>query len=240
MTKHYRDLGKGHERGGGRHDGRPTDDPDAPFIVGRAGSPGLGDELQQQGAGPRVLRLERLLFEELDRLFRLEVSDPRLDDLTIARVQLSPDLRNAKVYYARRDTLIKPAASKPAASKPATSKPATTKPATTKPATAKASAARPAAPLTPGAQRALEQSVQRGITEALGRVTPFLRARLAEVVLVKRLPDLHFHRDRDAEAALRASQITVASPATSGAVASTNDAPQGTASVGEAAPSAPS
>lgn len=141
-------------------------DPDAPFIVDEARGDAIGE-----GLGPRVLRLERLFFEELDRLFRLEVSDPRLSNLAIARVQLSPDLRNAKVYYARRDAVPGRAAG-----------------------------------LTPGAARVREEAQQKTIHDGLDRVTPFLRARLADVVQMKRLPDLHFHRDRDAEAALRATQ----------------------------------
>jgi ribosome-binding factor A len=141
-------------------------DPDAPFIVDEARGDQAGEAL-----GPRVMRLERLFFEELDRLFRLEVSDPRLSNLAIARVQLSPDLRNAKIYYARRDAV-------------------------------------PGRPpgLTPGAARVHEEAQHKKIHDGLDRVTPFLRARLADVVQMKRLPDLHFHRDRDAEAALRATQ----------------------------------
>jgi ribosome-binding factor A len=158
-------------QGRGVHAGRPSAGAaaDAPFIVDEA----LGDG-GLSGPGPRLLRLERLIFEELDRLFRLEVSDPRLGDLAIARVQLSPDLRNAKIYYARRD-------------------------------------AKPGRPgsLTPGAARTLQEAQQKTVNEGLARVTPFLRARLADVVMMKQLPDLHFHRDRDAEAALRATQILV-------------------------------
>ncbi len=152
-------------------------DPDAPFIVGKdtgleqGAERGSGHADMVEGLGPRVLRLERLFFEELDRLFRLEVSDPRLAQLAIARVQLSPDLRNAKIYYARRDAV-------------------------------------PGRPpgLSPGAARVHEEAQQKTIHDGLNRVTPFLRARLADVVQMKRLPDLHFHRDRDAEAALRATQ----------------------------------
>ncbi|MBL9007689.1 MAG: ribosome-binding factor A [Myxococcales bacterium] len=157
-------------RGRGERSGRaPRADADAPFVVDDV----LGDA-GSTGAGPRLLRLERLIFEELDRLFRLEVSDPRLSDIAIARVQLSPDLRNAKVYYARRD----------------------------------ASPQRPSG-MSPGAARVLLETQQKTINDGLLRVTPFLRARLADIVMMKQLPDLHFHRDRDAEAALRATQISV-------------------------------
>ena len=162
MSKRGRVQGRG-ERSGSL----PSQDPDAPFVVHDV----LGDAVQG-GQGPRLLRLERLIFEELDRLFRLEVSDPRLADVAIARVQLSPDLRNAKVYYARRD----------------------------------ASPGR-ARGLTPGAARVLQETQQKTVNDGLAQVTPFLRARLADVVVMKQLPDLHFHRDRDAEAALRATQL---------------------------------
>ena len=167
MTKRGKQYGRGDRQGG-----QATQDPDAPFIVDDvAGDSPAG------GPGPRLLRLERLIFEELDRLFRLEVSDPRLADLAIARVQLSPDLRNAKIYYARRDS-------------------------------------RPQRPggLSIGAARVMQEAAQKKINDGLARVTPFLRARLADVVAMKQLPDLHFHRDRDAEAALRATQVSIESP----------------------------
>lgn len=50
--------------------------------------------------GNRAARLEHLFFEELDRLFRFEVSDPRLQDIILMFVQVSQDLRNAKAMYA--------------------------------------------------------------------------------------------------------------------------------------------
>lgn len=123
------------------------------------------------------------MFEELDRLFRLEVSDPRLSDVVPVRVQLSPDLRNAKVYFAmgrgdagagqsRGQGRGKPAAGQPAAS-----------------------------------PKLLAAAAVKAVQEALMRVTPFLRARLADVVVMKRIPDLHFHRDRLAESSLRAGEL---------------------------------
>src|SRR5437868_3690173 len=135
---------------------RREEDKDAPFT--------LADE----GPGLRAQRLEHLLFEELDRLFRLEVSDPRLAAVVPTSVQMSPDLRNAKIYYA-----IRPPKKRP-----------------------------PPAP-TQRAARVKEQKKQREVDEGLERVTPFLRARLADAVQLRRLPELHFHRDRIAEAALR-------------------------------------
>src|SRR3569832_1663456 len=67
-------------------------DADAPFTLDG------GETL-----GARALRLEHLLFEELYRLFRMEVNDPRLAELVPTSVQMSPDLRNAKVMYALRE-----------------------------------------------------------------------------------------------------------------------------------------
>jgi ribosome-binding factor A len=139
---------------------RGRQDADAPFTLDSGDTPGT-----------RALRLEHLLFEELYRLFRMEVNDPRLADLVPTSVQMSPDLRNAKVMYALRDEL-------PAAGAP-----------------------------TRAALRGNADPRMRGVQEALLRVTPFLRARLTDVVSMKRLPDLHFHRDRVAEASLRAEQL---------------------------------
>jgi ribosome-binding factor A len=110
----------------------------------------------QDEPGPRLLRLQHLLFEEVDRLFRLEVRDQALQEIAITSLHLSPDLRNAKVYYALRGQ-------------------------------------------SPG--------LERRVREGLERVTPFLRARVAEALTTKRTPDLHFHRDRMAEASLRAEDV---------------------------------
>jgi ribosome-binding factor A len=48
-------------------------------------------------AGHRHGRLERLLFEELDALFRDEITDPTLGRLTVTAVMLSPDYRSARI-----------------------------------------------------------------------------------------------------------------------------------------------
>lgn len=134
-------------------------DADAPFTLDS------GETL-----GARALRLEHLLFEELYRLFRMEVNDPRLAELVPTSVQMSPDLRNAKVMYALRED------------------------------------PRAAANAKPVARRAADPRA-RAIEDALQRVTPFLRTRLVDVVAMKRLPELHFHRDRMAEASLRAQEL---------------------------------
>ena len=142
----------------GKHS-RGQRDADAPFTLDTGETPGT-----------RALRLEHLLYEELYRLFRMEVNDPQLAELVPTSVQMSPDLRNAKVMYALRD--------EPG---PATSK------------------AKP--------ERGPSDPRTRSVQAALLRVTPFLRTRLADGVSMKRLPDLHFNRDRLAEASLRAQDL---------------------------------
>lgn len=138
---------------------------DAPFSLDTGDTPGL-----------RAQRLDHLFFEELFRLFRMEVSDPRLSELVPTSVQMSPDLRSAKVMYAIRDL--------PAGM---------------------------AKPLPPGEKlgqkRIREEAEQRAINDGLARVTPFLKARLADVVSMRRMPDLNFHRDRLAEGSLRAAEV---------------------------------
>ncbi len=129
---------------------KPENDADSPFS--------LDEQIETGSPGLRAARIEHILFEELDRLFRLEVTDPSLSDVVPSSVQLSPDLRNAKVYYALR-----------------------------------------------------RAPNPRAVQDGLKRVTPFLRARLADVLVMRRLPDLHFHRDRMAESSLRASALLRAS-----------------------------
>jgi ribosome-binding factor A len=144
-----------------KHSRGPRDE-DAPFTLDTGETPGI-----------RAQRLEQLLFEELYRLFRMEVSDPRLAELVPTSIQMSPDLRNAKVMYALRDDPRHKA--KPGQPQPAV--------------------------------RANADPRTRAVQQALLRVTPFLRTRLADGVQMKRLPDLHFTRDRLAEASLRAQDL---------------------------------
>lgn len=153
-----------------QHRGRKGDEADEPFSLDG------GETL-----GSRVVRLQHLLFEELYRLFRLEVSDPRLQEVVPTSMQLSPDLRNAKVMFAIR--------------KP---------PEKTKAVLAKKTA---------GEKRILVDAKLKAIHEALAKVTPFLRVRLADSVVMKRLPELHFHRDRLAEASLLAVDLLTAEQA---------------------------
>jgi len=46
----------------------------------------------------RVQRLNQLLREELSRLIRREVKDPRVEGVTVTGVDVSGDLRHAKVH----------------------------------------------------------------------------------------------------------------------------------------------
>src|SRR5688500_17899678 len=46
----------------------------------------------------RTDRVEELLKEEIARVVRLEVKDPRVGFITIMHVDVSPDLRHAKVF----------------------------------------------------------------------------------------------------------------------------------------------
>jgi ribosome-binding factor A len=56
------------------------------------------------GARPvkRSTRVGELLREILASILLERVSDPRLQDLTITEVEMSPDLKLARVYYAGR------------------------------------------------------------------------------------------------------------------------------------------
>ena len=52
-------------------------------------------------------RLERVadqLRAEIARVLREEVSDPRIQLVTVLRVDVSPDLRNASVFWSRIET----------------------------------------------------------------------------------------------------------------------------------------
>lgn len=45
------------------------------------------------------LRVQSLLFQEIALLFRGELSDPLLEDVTVTTLELSPDGRNARIGY---------------------------------------------------------------------------------------------------------------------------------------------
>lgn len=52
----------------------------------------------------RTDRVAEQIRAELARLLRAEVSDPRVGLITLLRVDVSPDLRNAYVFWSRLDT----------------------------------------------------------------------------------------------------------------------------------------
>ena len=47
----------------------------------------------------RADRVADLILKELAEVLVRRVKDPRLADITLTKVDVSPDLRNAKVYY---------------------------------------------------------------------------------------------------------------------------------------------
>jgi ribosome-binding factor A len=55
-------------------------------------------------ASRRVERVGEQLREEIARVLREEVADPRVGLVTILRVDASPDLRNAIVFWSRIET----------------------------------------------------------------------------------------------------------------------------------------
>jgi ribosome-binding factor A len=55
-------------------------------------------------ASRRLERVADQLREEIARVLRTEVSDPRVALVTILRVDVSPDLRNAIVFWSRIET----------------------------------------------------------------------------------------------------------------------------------------
>ncbi len=54
---------------------------------------------EEGGAGHRHARLEELILEELQGLFRDDISDPALSGIRITRLVLSVDYRNARVHH---------------------------------------------------------------------------------------------------------------------------------------------
>jgi len=55
-------------------------------------------------ASRRLERVAEQLREEIARVLREEVGDPRVGLVTILRVDVSPDLRNALVFWSRIET----------------------------------------------------------------------------------------------------------------------------------------
>jgi ribosome-binding factor A len=57
-----------------------------------------------RAAGFRSLRLEELFREELNSLLDGEVTDPRLEDTHVTRVELSRDGSRARIWFAKTAT----------------------------------------------------------------------------------------------------------------------------------------
>lgn len=49
-------------------------------------------------ASTRVQRITKMLKEEMSRIIRVEINDPRLGFLSITDVEMTPDLRVAHIY----------------------------------------------------------------------------------------------------------------------------------------------
>jgi len=53
----------------------------------------------EESAGHRHARLQELILDELRGLFRDDVSDPALGDVTVTNLALSVDYRHARVHF---------------------------------------------------------------------------------------------------------------------------------------------
>ena len=53
----------------------------------------------------RPHRVAELLRERLSLILLYKCADPRLKELTLTEVEMSPDLKQAKVFYATRETV---------------------------------------------------------------------------------------------------------------------------------------
>ncbi len=58
--------------------------------------------MRQRTTSGRPHRLAELLRERLALILLHKCADPRLQELTLTRVEVSPDVRQAKVYYTSR------------------------------------------------------------------------------------------------------------------------------------------
>ena len=62
--------------------------------------PSESGDFAPEGADLRQVRLEHVLFDELQALIRDEASDPALEGVQLIAVQLSPDGGHARIPYA--------------------------------------------------------------------------------------------------------------------------------------------
>lgn len=95
----------------------------------------------------RTERVGEQVRGELSRLLREEVTDPRIGLVTLTRVEVSPDLRNARVYWSQLAS--------------------------------------------GGPSEEAVAASDAGLDSAAG----FLRRRLARVLEMRRVPELHFVHD---------------------------------------------
>lgn len=61
--------------------------------------------MRKSPAGKRSTRVAELLRESLAAILLYRCADPRLQELTVTDVDMSPDLKQAKVYYVVRSSL---------------------------------------------------------------------------------------------------------------------------------------
>ncbi len=100
----------------------------------------------------RTERINEQLRAEIARVLREEVTDPRIGLVVVTRVDVSPDLRNARVLWSCLD----------------------------------------AAPLPEGdGAPDVDPAMQTGLDSAAG----FVKRRLAKVLPLKRVPEIHFQYD---------------------------------------------
>lgn len=58
--------------------------------------------MRKSPGGKRSTRVAELLRESLASILLFKCADPRLQELTVTEVDMSPDLKQAKVYYVVR------------------------------------------------------------------------------------------------------------------------------------------
>lgn len=138
----------------------------------------------------RVERLNQLLREELSRLVRRELEDPRVEMVTITDVDVSGDLRHAKVYVRTlRD--LQPAGGDAGGGEGGSGE---------------EDADEDAA----GDDDAGGDEIGRPLREALEGLRSaegFLRGTLGRELRIRRIPELHFRADRTLERAQRIEEL---------------------------------
>jgi ribosome-binding factor A len=118
--------------------------------------------------GSRPDRVADQIRSELGQLLAREVHDPGIGFVTITRVQVSPDIQQARVFY----TALGPQG-------PASP----------------ASLTGPAGPEGSGNPASLQDQARRNTERALSRALPFLRRQLGSRLRLKRVPELKFMYD---------------------------------------------